>query len=90
MNGSLSHFNATRQRRNERLDTHARKFVKGKEKFTTTSANFDFPKLEKNSQIALQATIKKRLQEEQKSRNIKAFLLSLLLVSLTLAAWKYL
>lgn len=90
MNGSLSHFRATRQRRQERLDTNAHKFVQKKEKFTTTGGHFDFPKLKKDAQRELQTNIKKRLAKEQKSRNIKALLLSLIFISLVIATWKYL
>ena len=90
MGGSANHFRAMRERRQERKDTHARTFVKGKEKFTTTSANFNFPKLEKNLQRKLQASIKKRLVKEQRNRNIKAIILSAIAVCLVIVAWKYL
>jgi hypothetical protein len=90
MNGSLSHFKAMSQRRNERKDTNAHKFTKGRERFTSTSANFNFPTLEKEAQLKLQACIKKRLTKEQRNRNVKTLLLTLTVISIVIVAWKFL
>ena len=87
--GSLNHFKAMRERRQERLDANGKKFRKGREKYSTVDASFDFPTLKEATQLELQSNIKNRLIAEQKSRNIKVFALTLVCMVVLIAALKY-
>lgn len=71
MDGSLSHFKATLQRRKERKDKNTGKFWKTPFHFNYNSGSqYDFPKLSVMEMEEFKKTIREKIKQQQRKQTI--------------------